>query len=213
MIPGFGAELEAVLKRLHVAAEQDQDRWAERSGTTDPAANSAGSGPLVRLGEFYLSVSPDEGKLLYVLARAIGARRIVEFGASYGISSIYLGAAARENGGKLVTTEVHPDKCAVLRQTFAEAGLTDAIELREGDAMETLSDFEGPVDLLFLDGWKSGYLPIYQLLRPALRPGALILADNCSHPAAANYVAEVTSGSSGCVTAIKGDLSITYVSG
>ena len=165
----------------------------------------------MRLGEFYLAVSREEGEYLYILARAIGARNIVEFGASFGISSIYLAAAAKENGGTLTTTEVHPEKCAALRDTFAPAELSDVIQLLEGDARETLTAVNEPIDLLFLDGWKSAYLPIFNLLRPKLAPGAVILADNCHHEAARDYLATVTSTEQGYATTISGELAITYI--
>ena len=200
-----------VLDDLHAAAARDAKRWSDRTGIADTTANASGSGALVRLGEFYLGVSPEEGRLLHILARAINARRIVEFGASFGISSLYLGAAARDNAGTLITTEVHPDKCAALRETFSKADLSDAIALLEGDARETLKTVPGPVDMLFLDGWKSAYLPIFELLRPKLRVGALIVADNCAHAAAADYLAMVQAPASGCTTAIQGNLAISCV--
>jgi predicted O-methyltransferase YrrM len=200
-----------MLENLHTAAARDAERWSDRTGTTDATTNASGGGDLVRLGEFYLAVSPEEGRLLFVLARAINARRIVEFGASYGISSLYLGAAARDNGGRLITTEVHPDKCDALRDTFAKAELSGAITLLEGDARETLRDVPGPIDMLFLDGWKCAYLPVFQLLRPRLRPGALILADNITHAGAADYLAAVRAPGSGCETALGGNLAITCV--
>ncbi|WP_323766840.1 O-methyltransferase [Marinovum sp.] len=201
----------AVLDALHAAAARDARRWRDRTGTTDATVNAGGGGALVRLGEFYLAVSPDEGRLLYILARAIKAGRIVEFGASYGISSLYLAAAARDNAGTLITTEVHPDKCAALRATFAATELADAITLLEGDARETLRPVSGPIDMLFLDGWKSAYLPIFELLRPSLRAGALIVADNCTHAAAADYLAVVQSPASGCITSVRDSIAISCV--
>lgn len=149
---------------------------------------------LVRMGELYLAVSPEEGRLLYLLARGSRAATLVEFGASFGISTLYLGAAARDNGGRLTTTEVHPDKCAALRHTLLRAGLGDYCELLEGDARETLKSLDGPIDFVFLDGWKSLYLPVLDLLLPKLRPGALVVADNIDHAAAANYAERVRSG-------------------
>jgi predicted O-methyltransferase YrrM len=199
----------SVLDDLHAAAALDAKRWSERNGTADATDNARGTGPLVRLGEFYLAVSPEEGRLLYVLARATRARRIVEFGASYGISSIYLAAAANDNAGSLITTEVHPEKCAALRDAFQRAGLSDTITLIEGDARETLRDLPGPIDMLFLDGWKSAYLPVFQILRPRLRPGALILADNIVHDGAADYLAAVRAPAYGCETTVRGSLAIT----
>ncbi len=204
-------QIQTVLDHLHTSAKGDADRWQARTGTEASGSNAAGGGDLIRLGEFYLAVSPEEGRYLYMLARLSKARRIVEFGASFGISSVYLGAAARDNGGTLTTTEVHPDKCASLRETFKEAGLTDTIELLEGDAFETLADVAGPVDMLFLDGWKSAYLPIFNLLRPKFAEGALVLADNCFHEGAKDYLETVQAPQSRYLTDIKDDLAVTYV--
>ena len=201
---------QSVLDELHSAASDDKLRWTERSEGAG-GDNARGGGDLVRLGEFYLAVSAEEGAFLYVLARAINAKRIVEFGASFGVSSIYLAAAAKDNGGTLITTEVHPEKCAALREIFDRAQLSDAVTLLEGDARETLKGVTEPVDLLFLDGWKSAYLPVFNLMRPRLKPGAIVLADNIHHEAAADYLALVSSDESGCMTVIRDDLAISYV--
>lgn len=211
MRPHFSEQTQKVLDQLHENAAQDQARWQARTGTTSAGQNAAGGGDLVRLGQFYLAVSPEEGRFLYLLARATKVKTIVEFGASYGISSIYLAAAAHANGGHLTTTEVHPDKCAALRETFANAGMSEAITLLEGDALKTLANVTGPVDLLFLDGWKSAYLPVLTLMRPKLAKGALILADNCDHEAAQDYRATVTDPDSDYITEFKGDLAMTFV--
>jgi len=130
------------------------------------------------LANAFIPVSPDAGRLLYVLARSHGSKRIVEFGTSFGISTIHLAAAARDNGGRVVSTELEPEKVRRARAHVAEAGLADLTEIREGDALETLRDLEGPVDFLFLDGWKSLYLPVLKVVEPKLRPGALIVADD-----------------------------------
>ncbi len=206
----FAPKLQAVLDDLHSAARADEEKWKARTGTTDATANARGGGPLVRLGEFYLATSPERGRLLHLLARLKNAQKIVEFGASFGVSSLYLGAAAR-NGGHLITTEVHPEKCAALEQTFREAELSDSITLLEGDARDTLREVEAPVDMLFLDGWKSLYLPVYRIMEPKMPPGALIVADNCAHEAAQDYLAAVTGNSARCLTEIVGDLAISYL--
>ena len=130
------------------------------------------------LGRAFIPVSPDQGRLLYLLARAAKARLIVEFGASFGISAIYLAAAARANGGRLVTTELEPKKAEAAERHLAEAGLSDVAQVRLGDARESLAALEGPIDFLFLDGWKDLYLDILKMLAPRMRPGALVLADN-----------------------------------
>lgn len=203
--------LAAVLNRLHEAAAADPKRWAARKHEQANNPPPAGPDPLVRMGELYIAVSRDEGRFLYLLARLSGARHMVEFGASYGISTLYLGAAARANGGQLHTTEVHPDKCAVVRNNIAEAGLQEAVSLLEGDALETLQTVDAPIDFVFLDGWKSYYLPVIKLLRPKLAPGALVVADNIDFSAAADYLAYVQETGNGFFTQLQGDLALSYL--
>jgi predicted O-methyltransferase YrrM len=124
-----------------------------------------------------LSVKPDVGELLYVLAMARRAGTIVEFGASLGFSTLHLAAAARDLGGaKVITTELEPEKAEIARRNLAEAGLDDLVDLREGDALNTLADVRD-VDLLFLDGWNNLYLAVLDLLEPGLSAGALVIAD------------------------------------
>ena len=167
----------------------------------------------MRLGQLYMAFGRDDGELLYMLACAMRARGIVEFGASFGVSTMYLAAAARDVGGHVITTEVHPDKCKALRRNLDEAGLAAQVELREGDARETLKGIEGPVDLLVLDGWKGMYLPVLALARPALRPGALVMADNVSHEAARPYVEAIEAPDSGFLTRQVGDLALSCLLG
>ena len=105
------------------------------------------------------------------MVRMQGSRTVVEFGMSFGISTIHLAAAVRDNGsGRVITTELDDRKVVRATAHLDEAGLLDCVNVRHGDAMETLRDLEGPVDLVFLDGWKLLYLPVLQLLEPKLRP-------------------------------------------
>jgi predicted O-methyltransferase YrrM len=131
------------------------------------------------LDQAYIPVSPDAGRFLYSLARAAKTGTVVEFGASLGISTIYLASAIRDRGdGSVITTELHPGKAQKARENLRAAGLLDHVDLREGDALETLRDIAGGVTLLFLDGWKKLYLPVLKLLEPALEPGAMVAADD-----------------------------------
>jgi predicted O-methyltransferase YrrM len=124
-----------------------------------------------------LSIKPDVGELLYVLAMARRPGTMVEFGASLGFSTIHLAAAARDLGdARVISTELESEKAEIARRNLAEAGLDDLVELREGDALETLRDLD-IVDLLFLDGWNNLYLAVLDLLEPALSSGALVIAD------------------------------------
>jgi predicted O-methyltransferase YrrM len=132
------------------------------------------------LKDFPLPVSRETGTLLYMLARATGARTIVEFGTSFGISTLHLAAALRDNGGgRLITSEFEPSKVARARAHLTEGGLIDLVEIREGDALQTLRvDLPETVDLLLLDGAKALYPEILGLVENHLKPGALIVADN-----------------------------------
>jgi predicted O-methyltransferase YrrM len=132
-----------------------------------------------RTKDMYLPLEPEQGALLYLTARSIGARRVAEYGTSFGVSTLYLAAAVRENGGgTVIGTEILPEKADVARRHFAEAGVSDVIDLRVGDARETLRDCGGELDLVLLDGFKDIELEVLRLLQPQLRPGALVFTDN-----------------------------------
>lgn len=127
----------------------------------------------------YMPVSREQGQFLYLVARTIGARRIVEFGTSFGISTIYLAAAVRDNRGEImIGTEIEPSKHQQAVANVKEAGLEDVTDIRLGEALKTLRKVPEPLDLVLLDGWKDLYLPVIELLKPRMRPGAVVLADN-----------------------------------
>ena len=129
--------------------------------------------------ELYIPVSPEGGRLLYALVRAARPATVVEFGTSFGISTIHLAAAVRDNAaGRVVSTELNAAKAAQARANLAEAGLSDWVTILLGDARQTLATVDAPVGFVLLDGWKNLYLPVLQLLEPRLTPGALILADD-----------------------------------
>ncbi|MFZ0009586.1 MAG: O-methyltransferase [Steroidobacteraceae bacterium] len=132
------------------------------------------------LKDFHLAVSRETAKLLYMLTRSSGARTIVEFGTSFGVSTLHLAAALRDNGGgQLIGTEFEPTKVAQARANLVVAGLDDLVEIRTGDALETLArDLPQIIDLVLLDGAKGLYPKVLSLLEPRLRPGALVVADN-----------------------------------
>ena len=148
----------------------------------------------------YIPVSPEQGRLLYLQARAIDARNVVEYGTSFGISTIYLAAAVKDNGGgSVVGTEIEPSKHARAVENLKQAGLDAIADVRLGDAIETLREVPEPVDLVLLDGWKDLYLPVLKLLAPRLRRGAVVLADNIFtfKKALRPYVEYVQSGANG----------------
>lgn len=153
-----------------------------------------------RLKDLWLPVSRETGKLLYMLTRACRARTIVEFGTSFGISTLHLAAALRDNGGgRLITSEFEPSKVARARENLTAGGLADMVEVREGDALKTLAaDLPETIDLLLLDGAKALYPDILHLVENRLRPGALIVADNADF--CPEYLERVRSSGSGYIS-------------
>lgn len=206
------APLPALLDRLFTQADAS---WSN----ADPALANMSDAEQARLmrskteyREFYgrmkdlpLAVSPETGTLLYMLARSTQARSIIEFGASFGISTLHLAAALRDNGGgRLITTEFEPSKVALASDHLLEAGLADLVELRQGDALQTLAaDLPERIDLVLLDGAKALYSDILALLESRLRHGALIVADNADH--CPEYLARVRSPDSGYLSTPFGD--------
>jgi len=153
-----------------------------------------------RLKDLWLPVSRETGLLLYTLARSTRARTIIEYGTSFGISTLFLAAALRDNGGgRLITCEFEPSKVARARAHFNEGGLIDLVEIREGDALETLkADIPDTIDILLLDGAKSIYSDILSLVEDRLKPGALIVADNVEY--CPDYVKRVRAPGGGYIS-------------
>jgi predicted O-methyltransferase YrrM len=149
------------------------------------------------LKDFPLAISRETGALLYMLARSCGARTVVEFGTSFGISTLHLAAALRDNGGgHLITTEFEPSKVARASAYLTAGGLIDLVEIREGDALQTLSvDLPETIDLVLLDGAKALYPEILSLVESRLRPGAFIVADNADD--SPDYLAHVRAPGNG----------------
>lgn len=149
----------------------------------------------------YVPVAPDAGRLLYSLVRAAKPKTIVEYGMSFGISTLHSAAAVRDNGfGRIVTTEMSTAKIATARATFAEAGVSDLITILEGDARETLKTIDGPIEFLLLDGWPDLDLPVLKLLEDKLAPGALVIADNVAFESSKPYLEYVRTPANGYVS-------------
>ena len=169
-----------LLDRLFEAADSDDvHRAAVRERHPDGMARMSARDQADAYAELYIPVSPEGGRLLYTLVRASRPATVVEFGTSFGISTIHLAAAVRDNGtGRVVSTELNAAKVAQAGANLAEAGLADLVTILAGDARETLAGLPGPVGFVLLDGWKDLYLPVLRLLEPRLAPGALVVADD-----------------------------------
>jgi predicted O-methyltransferase YrrM len=128
-----------------------------------------------------INVSPAEGKLLHLLARVQGARKILELGTLGGYSTIWL-ARALPTEGRLISLEIDPKRAEIARANIARAELANTVEIRVGPAADSLqklvSEGRGPFDLIFIDADKQGYAGYLQWSLKLSRPGTLIVADN-----------------------------------
>ncbi len=188
-------KVKAVLDRLHREAKGDElhSGWkllpylARKLLGRKPSFTDQ----YQRMANLSIPLSADQGTFAYLTARSIGARRIVEFGTSFGVSAIYFASAISDNGGGIVIgSEFIASKAERARANIEEAGLTDAVEIRVGDAMKTLADPGGEVDLILIDGSKGLYLPVLKMLAPHLRQGGVVLADNVLSPFIKKTLAE-----------------------
>jgi caffeoyl-CoA O-methyltransferase len=141
----------------------------------------------------YLNVGREEGRLLRVLTESVGAKHVVELGTSTGYSGIWLALALRATGGRLTTYEIDAERAGIAQANFKRALLADRITLVRGDAHQEIGKLRGPLDVVFIDADKEGYPDYLEKLRPLVRPGGLIIADNMAMPAPdPRYVRAVT---------------------
>ncbi len=135
----------------------------------------------------YLPITEEQGKELHKLVIENQSKNVVEFGTSFGISTIYLADAVRQTGGKVITTELIESKAKKALQNITDAGLNQYVDVRVGDAMKTLRENLEPIDFLFLDGWKDLYLPLFKMLENKFHAGTMIYADNMDMAATRLY--------------------------
>ena len=125
-----------------------------------------------------LTLHPDTARLVHIMIQSINAQKLVEIGGSHGYSTVWLAHATRITGGRFTSLEVHPKLIEIAKQNVAEAGLADRVEHILGDARETLSPVEGPLDFVLLDCWERLYVELLDPIAQKLRPGGLLVADN-----------------------------------
>jgi len=175
-------ELERLLARLH-ARSDEQVAAIERFYGDRPQPPTDDEIKAFR-GDKLVALDRDKAEFCYQLCRANNVRRVVEVGTSYGVSTLYLAAAVRDNvrlaggGGVVIGTEYEPDKASAARAHFEEAGLGNFIDLREGDLRETLKQIDGPVDFVLMDVWIAMARPALELVARHLRAGAIVICDN-----------------------------------
>jgi predicted O-methyltransferase YrrM len=181
-------KLERLLDRLHKASDEQtpaiREYRAERDKAVDRTPEDQAVLTKAFLADKIYALDRDKAEFCYQLCRAIDARRVVEIGTSYGVSTLYLAAAVRDNiragggSGVVIGTEYEPEKARSARAHFSEAGLSSFIDLREGDLRETLRQIEAPVDFVLVDIWIPMARPALELVVPHLRSRAVVTCDN-----------------------------------
>ncbi len=190
----FGSPIDGLLDRLYAANAAQDDQLSAYFSTRAAEGSLDWNNFDDRTNEFLKDklIALDRGKaeFCYHVCRAVGARRIVEAGTSYGVSTIFLAAAVRDNVRRaarpidsgphpiVIATESEPDKIRMARAHFDEAGLSEFIELREGDLRKTLVSVDGPIDFMLIDIWTPMARPALSLIAPRLREGAVVICDN-----------------------------------
>jgi predicted O-methyltransferase YrrM len=173
-------KLDGLLAGLHQTSKAQDEAieryfWHERTGPwngIEPRDHAFMADKLVALDQ-------DKAEFCYMLCRAIGARRIFEAGTSFGVSTLYLAAAVRDNGGGVVFgAEFEPAKVRQARANFETAGLSSFIDLREGDVVAAAEQFAAPIDFVLFDIWGEVVEPLLSILLPRLRPGGVVCTDN-----------------------------------
>ncbi len=182
---------------INTASGQPPEGRSDRSGFDFGGATEFDSPPLANSeeekralavldemakGRWYLNVTTREGRLLRQLTEAAGAKCVVEIGTSSGYSTIWLALALRSTGGRLFTHEIDPEKIEIASANFKKAGVDDLITIIEGDAHETVKQHKEPIDVVFLDADKKGYIDYLEKLLPLVRPGGLILGHDMKRP-------------------------------
>lgn len=167
-------------------AEYEQRADAERE-MVEALSTEAGAR---RRDELLLSVGRSTGTLLNLLAKGLQAHSILELGTSYGYSGVWLAEAARETGGRVITTDLIAEKSGYARKKLERVGLARFVDFRVGDVLQILRELSGPFDFVLLDVWKDLYVPCFDLFHSKLSPGAIVVADNMTYPESARENAE-----------------------
>jgi len=160
-------DVQTILAELDERRERDREAFKTEGFDADKAALAAG---------------PETAGLLNLMIRMTDAQLIVEVGTSMGYTALWLGEAARATGGRVIGTEFLESKHTIATDYIARARLADVVEVRLGDAKESVAAIDGPIDLAFVDAWKTDYVGYFDMLLPKMRVGGAIVADNITFP-------------------------------
>ncbi|WP_343600320.1 class I SAM-dependent methyltransferase [Mycobacterium sp.] len=182
------ANLDALLDRLYAVSIGQEpelgDYFAEHAVSGGSGWGRLDAGTNRFLADKMVALDRDKAQFCAKLCIALRAKRVVEAGTSYAVSTLQLAhavqlvAAADQTPGIVIATEYEPEKAAAARQNLQAAGLAELVDLREGDLRETLTVIEGPVDFALIDIWTEMARPALELITPHLRPGAVVVTDN-----------------------------------
>ncbi len=157
----------------------------------------------------YRNVPPQDGRLLRLLTETMNAKNVVEIGTSTGYSGIWFGMALQKTGGKLTTFEIDAQRAATARANFKRAGMADIITIVEGDAHDKVKQLKDPIDILFLDADKDGYVDYLNKLLPLIRPGGLIIGHNINLRMADPKYMEAITTNPNLETIVRTEVSLT----
>jgi len=191
----FGSPIDGLLDRLYARNVAQNEALASYFATRAAEGSLDWNQFDERTNEFLrdklIALDRAKAEFCYHMCRALQARRVVEAGTSFGVSTLFLAAAVRDNRRQgperldddgpscvVIGTEAEPEKARMARSHFAEAGLADLIDLREGDLRKTLVDVQGPIDFMLIDIWTTMARPALALIAPRLREGAVVICDN-----------------------------------
>ena len=168
-----GAAIEGYFTERFAEGSLDPDRFDDRTHAF--------------LRDKFVALDRPKAEFCYLVCRTLRARRVVEAGTSFGVSTLFLASALRDNASSVdtktdapavIATEYEPEKVAIARRHFAEAGLSQLVELREGDLRDSLRQLRGPIDFMLVDIWTPMARPALELVAPHLRIGATVICDN-----------------------------------
>jgi predicted O-methyltransferase YrrM len=163
----------------------------------------------IRANQQYQNVPPQDGRLLRIMTESMNARNVVEIGTSTGYSGIWFGLALLKTGGRMTTFEIDPGRAATARANFKRAGMADIITVVVGDAHEEVKKLKDPIDILFLDADKQGYIDYLNKLLPLVRPGGLVIAHNITPGMADPSFMKAIMEDTNLETIVRGGVSIT----
>ena len=193
------SRVEAVISRMQAERRRPSGSSPRDSGSNDPH----------EWADFGFSIHPEQGELIYLLCRALRAKRVVDFATSVGFSALYFAAAMRDNGGgEVIGAEIVPQKIQIARANLADAGLDGFVDIRQGDARKTLRDVGGDIDFALIDGWPgdggtSLALDVIRILAPQMQCGAIALNDN-AEPDYLEFVRDPANGFRSMTLPLKG---------